>query len=103
MTAMSIGLGLTLWVSIALSPWSDGRDAHGDEQRVRQTASTAPRPHTATADPDALRRAAMNQGGDPKRGKAVYLSAAAKCATCHKVHGQGAEVGPDLSQVGGKL
>src|SRR5262249_48623936 len=33
----------------------------------------------------------------------IYLSAAAKCATCHKVHGQGGDVGPDLSQVGGKL
>jgi putative heme-binding domain-containing protein len=55
------------------------------------------------ADPDALREAAMNNGGDPKQGKAIYLSAAAKCASCHKVHGQGGEVGPDLSQVGGKL
>src|SRR6516164_6678575 len=50
-----------------------------------------------------LRQTAMNSGGDPRRGKAIYLSAAAKCATCHKVHGQGGDVGPDLSQVGGKL
>src|SRR5262249_20062058 len=28
---------------------------------------------------------------------------AAKCASCHKVHGQGGDVGPDLSQVGGKF
>jgi putative heme-binding domain-containing protein len=55
------------------------------------------------ADPNALREAAMNHGGDPKRGKAIYLSAAAKCASCHKIHGQGGDVGPDLSQVGGKL
>ncbi len=55
------------------------------------------------AQPDALRQAAMNQPGDPRRGQAVYLSAAAQCATCHKVHGQGGDVGPDLSQVGGKL
>jgi putative heme-binding domain-containing protein len=52
---------------------------------------------------NALRQAAMNQAGDPKRGKAIYLSAAARCATCHKVHGQGGDLGPDLSQVGGKL
>src|SRR5690349_9314132 len=55
------------------------------------------------ADPNALREAAMNNAGDPKQGKAIYLSAAAKCASCHKVHGQGGDVGPDLSQVGGKL
>jgi putative heme-binding domain-containing protein len=55
------------------------------------------------ADPNALREAAMNRGGKPERGKAVYASAAAKCVVCHKVHGKGGEVGPDLSQVGGKL
>src|ERR1043166_8630280 len=54
-------------------------------------------------DPDRLRQAAMNQGGDAKRGEAVYLSTAAKCAACHKVRGQGADVGPDLSQIGGKF
>jgi putative heme-binding domain-containing protein len=45
----------------------------------------------------------MNTGGDARRGKVVYLSAAARCAICHKIHGQGGDVGPDLSQVGGKL
>jgi putative heme-binding domain-containing protein len=55
------------------------------------------------ADPNALRQAAMNGAGDPRRGKEVYLSAAARCAICHKIHGQGGAVGPDLSQVGGKL
>ncbi len=54
-------------------------------------------------DLDALRRAAANNGGDPKRGKAVYASAKTKCANCHKVHGQGGDVGPDLSQIGGKF
>ena len=52
-------------------------------------------------DPDALRRAAMNNGGNPKSGQAIYISA--NCATCHKVHGKGGDGGPDLSQVGGKL
>ncbi|HKB42127.1 MAG TPA: c-type cytochrome, partial [Gemmataceae bacterium] len=57
----------------------------------------------ATADRNALRQAALLHAGDPKRGKAIYLSAAAQCATCHKVDGQGGEVGPDLSQIGGKF
>src|SRR5262249_4070232 len=55
------------------------------------------------ADPDALLRVAMHSGGDAKRGQALYRSAAAGCATCHKVHGQGGDAGPDLSQIGGKL
>jgi putative heme-binding domain-containing protein len=53
--------------------------------------------------PNALRQAAMNNSGDPRRGKAIYLSASARCATCHRAHRQGGTVGPDLSQVGGKL
>src|SRR5262245_10794304 len=57
----------------------------------------------ATADRNALRQAALLHAGDPKRGKAIYLPAAAQCATCHKVDGQGGEVGPDLSQIGGKF
>jgi putative heme-binding domain-containing protein len=55
------------------------------------------------ADPNALRQAAMNSGGDPKRGKEVFASPLTNCATCHKVHGQGGNLGPDLSQVGGKF
>jgi putative heme-binding domain-containing protein len=55
------------------------------------------------ADLNALRQAAMNQGGDAARGKAIYLTAAARCAICHRVHGQGGDIGPDLSQIGGKF
>ncbi|HEV3143535.1 MAG TPA: PQQ-dependent sugar dehydrogenase [Gemmataceae bacterium] len=62
-------------------------------------------PPATPAQPDryALRQAAMNNGGDAKRGKVIYLSAAAQCAVCHKVHGQGGDLGPDLSQIGGKF
>src|SRR5437764_6801587 len=55
------------------------------------------------ADPDAQRRAAMNSGGNPARGKALFASDVTKCSACHKVRGRGGEVGPDLSQVAGKL
>jgi putative heme-binding domain-containing protein len=63
------------------------------------------RPGTAgtKADLDTLRRTAMNQGGDTRRGKAIYRSAAAHCTTCHKIQGEGGDLGPDLSQIGGKL
>ena len=45
----------------------------------------------------------MNNGGDPQRGKAFFTSSQTKCATCHKAHGQGGEIGPDLSLIGGKF
>jgi putative heme-binding domain-containing protein len=57
----------------------------------------------AGADPDMFRRAAMNSGGDRKRGEAIFFSAGAQCSTCHKARGRGGDSGPDLSQVGGKF
>jgi putative heme-binding domain-containing protein len=55
------------------------------------------------SEPNVLRQAATIDAGKPERGKAVYSSATAKCGVCHKVHGQGGDVGPDLSQIGGKF
>ena len=82
-------------------------DAQGMSKRPGRTVSLGRRSPVETrflkADRDVLRHAAMNRAGDPRRGHAVYLSVAARCAACHKVHGQGGEVGPDLSQVGGKF
>ena len=56
-----------------------------------------------TNNPDVLRQAAMIGAGNPEAGKEVFISEAAKCATCHKVGGQGGNAGPELSQIGGKL
>jgi cytochrome c553 len=74
------------WISTAILTWTAVSEANGRK-----------------ADPNALRTAAMNNGGDPKRGKALFLSAAARCTACHKVQGQGGDFGPDLSHIGGKL
>ena len=88
---MRMGLLLASLASVVLLGFATTRDSTELPARGRK------------ADPNALREAAMNNAGDPKQGKAIYLSAAAKCASCHKVHGQGSDVGPDLSQIGGKL
>jgi putative heme-binding domain-containing protein len=61
------------------------------------------KPPGRKANLDTLRQAAMNNGGDPGRGKALFVSPRTHCAGCHKVHGAGGEVGPDLSSVGGKF
>jgi len=43
------------------------------------------------------------EGGDAERGRKIYKdSAAVYCVRCHKVKGEGGEVGPELTGIGGK-
>jgi putative heme-binding domain-containing protein len=46
------------------------------------------------AEIDRLARAAGERAADPYAGKKLFT---AKCATCHSLHGQGGNVGPDLT------
>jgi putative heme-binding domain-containing protein len=47
---------------------------------------------------------AWSTRGDAARGLALFVDRARlACARCHRVRGEGGEVGPDLSDVGGKL
>lgn len=51
-----------------------------------------------------LERFAMTQPGDADQGRRLFLDEKrTKCATCHRVNGQGGKVGPDLSTIGGKF
>ncbi|MDR3622322.1 MAG: HEAT repeat domain-containing protein [Paludisphaera borealis] len=53
-------------------------------------------------DPVAAFREAL-AGGDPDRGRRIFFEKAeVQCVRCHKVGGQGGDVGPDLSGVGGR-
>jgi cytochrome c oxidase cbb3-type subunit 3 len=45
--------------------------------------------------------AASTLGGDAGRGKAIYDGKGA-CATCHRIRGDGARTGPDLSDIGNR-
>lgn len=43
------------------------------------------------------------EGGDPERGRAIFMgNAQAQCVRCHKVLGVGGDVGPELSRLGAK-
>jgi putative heme-binding domain-containing protein len=53
-----------------------------------RTLGTNPRP-----------RAILALAGNATNGKALFASARARCATCHKVDGVGQEIGPDLSKI----
>ncbi len=58
----------------------------------------------ATADSKPLPPIAelVKRSGDVAAGKQVFLTVGT-CAKCHKVRGEGKEVGPDLSEIGSKL
>src|SRR5260370_1076756 len=45
----------------------------------------------------------LKQTGNPQNGQKVFFKKEAQCSKCHRVAGVGAWVGPDLSQIGGKL
>jgi len=46
----------------------------------------------------------MTHAGDPGRGRQLFFDTErTKCGTCHKLDGQGGELGPDLSAIGGKF
>ncbi|EMI21797.1 membrane-bound dehydrogenase domain-containing protein [Rhodopirellula maiorica SM1] len=47
-------------------------------------------------------RQLVRRRGDGKNGKLVF-NGKGTCGNCHKVHGKGKEVGPDLSEIGSKL
>ena len=41
-------------------------------------------------------------GGDPARGRTIFIGAQGRCAQCHTFRGQGGKVGPDLTEIGQK-
>ena len=45
----------------------------------------------------------LKRAGNIENGRRIFNSQTAACASCHKVKGQGMDVGPDLSEIGSKL
>lgn len=41
------------------------------------------------------------EGGDADRGRYVFFGQTAACAKCHRIGDQGAQIGPDLTKIGG--
>ncbi|MGI8977818.1 MAG: c-type cytochrome [Pirellulaceae bacterium] len=59
-------------------------------------------PATADAQPLPPVAELVKQSGSAEEGRKVYMTVGT-CAKCHKVQGEGKEVGPDLSEIGSKL
>ncbi|WLD11980.1 PVC-type heme-binding CxxCH protein [Planctellipticum variicoloris] len=65
-----------------------------------QTRSEAFSKRRKAADPLREYREAL-EGGDVERGREIFLSRSeVSCRRCHKIAGNGGEVGPDLSKIG---
>jgi putative heme-binding domain-containing protein len=56
------------------------------------------KPRTLGANPKP--RAILALKGDAAKGKIIFHAQKSQCATCHKVDGQGQEVGPELTTIG---
>ena len=79
--------------SLLSSPDETIRTAAGKHLSLPATAGGKPIPPIAEL---------VKLTGDPARGKQLFATTGT-CAKCHKVRGEGKEVGPDLSEIGSKL
>jgi putative heme-binding domain-containing protein len=80
--------------NVLLSSADDAiRTAAGKHLSLPATAGGAPLPPIAEL---------VKRSGDAARGKDLFAGAGT-CGKCHKVKGEGKEVGPDLSEIGSKL
>jgi len=68
-----------------------------------RAAELLPPPQGQNAQPLPPLEELMKQQGDAQRGAAVFARETSQCIQCHKVGDQGIDVGPNLSEIGGKL
>lgn len=73
-----------------------------DEAVRKEVARHLQLPAAAGASPLPPLATLLERKGDAERGRKVF-AAHGTCAKCHKVRGEGKEVGPDLSEIGSKL
>lgn len=65
----------------------------------RMLVPWAERPSSKELEPLPLVRHPELEGGNAERGRLVFFSEPANCHRCHKVRGEGGEIGPDLSNL----
>lgn len=66
-------------------------------------AEILPLPHGQNAEPLPPLSKLLSMKGDPDKGRQVFFRDLTQCSTCHRVRGEGKDVGPDLSEIGAKL
>jgi len=73
-----------------------------NEALRKEAAKYLALPATADSQPLPPLSDLIQRQGNPEAGKVVFQKTGT-CINCHKVHGEGKEVGPDLSEIGSKL
>lgn len=76
--------------------------SHPDDDIRTAAAKHLKLPATADAKPLPPLTELVKRSGDTEKGKAIFAGVGT-CLKCHKVKGEGKEVGPDLSEIGTKL
>jgi len=69
----------------------------------KSAAELLPLPQSKNAEPLPPISELAKRTADSKHGKEIFESQTAACSTCHQVNGKGAEIGPNLSEIGTKL
>ncbi len=70
---------------------------------ILPTSESRATPTAGDSFDDYRRAVAAQPGGDPARGRRLFLDAArTRCVACHAINGQGGRLGPDLLGVGGR-
>ncbi|MEI8228543.1 MAG: GDSL-type esterase/lipase family protein [Planctomycetota bacterium] len=77
-----------------------GLDKKAAEIQPHMAVLTSKDPKTDEERNKAMQAIALVTGGNPTSGKLVFRRV---CVNCHKVAGEGAELGPDMTQVGKRL
>jgi putative heme-binding domain-containing protein len=80
--------------ALNLAPWPNVK---------KSAAELLPLPQSKNAEPLPPISELLKRTGDPKHGQEIFESQTAACSTCHQVNGKGAEIGPNLSEIGTKL
>jgi len=76
--------------------------ASSDKEIAKESAKYLELPATADSQPLPSLAELIQRKGDANEGLKVFQTTGT-CNKCHRVHGKGKEVGPDLSEIGSKL
>jgi putative heme-binding domain-containing protein len=79
--------------------WSTADDPRPRAFPLRRFLLPWARPESAAPAPEAERSIPEIAGGNWLRGKRIFFGEQTACSKCHRIRGEGGEVGPDLSNL----